>query len=101
MNLLSNAVKYTPQGGKITVTLSEAPSDRPGFGRYRMAVEDTGIGIAPEYIPHLFEAFSRERSSSESGIMGTGLGLRIVKSFLDLMGGTIAVESSPGLRGRF
>ena len=96
MNLLSNAVKYTSQGGKITMTLSEAPSDRPGFGRYRMAVEDTGIGIAPEYIPHLFEAFSRERSSSESGIMGTGLGLRIVKSFLDLMGGTIAVESSPG-----
>ena len=100
MNLLSNAVKYTPQGGEVTMTLEELPGTG-NSGRYRMTVADTGIGIAPEYIPHLFEAFSRERDSSESGILGTGLGLRIVKSFVELMGGTIQVESKPGQGSRF
>ena len=96
MNLLSNAVKYTPAGGTITLSIKELPSDREGYGVFEMAVSDNGMGIGKEYIPHLFEAFSRERSSSESGIIGTGLGLNIVKSFVDLMGGTIHVESELG-----
>ncbi len=96
MNLLSNAVKYTPAGGQISLGVEELPSDEAGKIRCRIRVADTGIGIAEEYIPHLFEAFSRERDSSESGILGTGLGLRIVRSFLDLMGGNIQVTSSPG-----
>ena len=96
MNLLSNAVKYTPAGGQISLEVEELPSAEAGQIRCRIRVADTGIGIAEEYIPHLFEAFSRERDSSESGILGTGLGLRIVRSFLDLMGGEIQVTSSLG-----
>ena len=96
MNLLSNAVKYTPEGGSVRLTIRELSSDIPGSVRLRMQVADNGIGIASEYLPHIFEAFSRERDSSESGILGTGLGLRIVKSFVDLMGGSIAVESELG-----
>ena len=96
MNLLSNAVKYTPEGGKINLNIEEKPSDQDGFMTLQICVSDNGIGIGKEYVPHLFEAFTRERSSSESGIMGTGLGLRIVKSFVDLMNGDISVESEPG-----
>ena len=101
MNLLSNAIKYTPVGGTITLSIKELPSDREGYGVFEMVVSDNGMGIGKEYIPHLFEAFSRERSSSESGIMGTGLGLSIVKSFVDLMGGTIHVESELGKGTQF
>lgn len=96
MNLLSNAVKYTPDGGDIQLIVEEVPADAPGLTRLKMTVKDNGIGIAKEYIPHLFEAFSRERDSSESGILGTGLGLRIVKSFVELMGGSVTVESELG-----
>ena len=96
MNLLSNAVKYTPDGGSIKMTLEELPAAEPGKTRLRMQVQDTGIGIAEAYIPHLFEAFTRERDSSESGILGTGLGLRIVKTFVELMGGSVSVQSKPG-----
>ena len=96
MNLLSNAVKYTPKGGKISLDVEEIPSERVGFMNLQIHVSDNGIGISEEYVPHLFEAFTRERSSSESGIMGTGLGLRIVKSFVDLMGGDISVQSELG-----
>ena len=96
MNLLSNAVKYTPEGGRIDLTVTELPAEAEDKTLLRIAVKDNGIGIAEAYIPHLFEAFTRERDSSESGILGTGLGLRIVKSFVDLMGGTIAVESTLG-----
>ena len=96
MNLMSNAVKYTPDGGEIHLAITEHPSDREGYGVYEIAVSDNGMGIGKEYIPHLFEAFSREKNSSESGIMGTGLGLSIVKSFVDLMGGSIRVDSELG-----
>ena len=96
MNLLSNAVKYTPEGGTVGLTVEEAPAGAEDKTLLRITVKDNGIGIAEAYIPHLFEAFTRERDSSESGILGTGLGLRIVKSFVDLMGGTIAVESMLG-----
>ena len=96
MNLLSNAVKYTSEGGKIVLDIEEKPSAREGFMTLQIRVSDNGIGISKEYIPHIFDAFTRERSSSESGIIGTGLGLRIVKSFVDLMNGDISVKSEPG-----
>lgn len=96
MNFLSNAVKYTPAGGEITVTVREKPLEQEDRVELQIAVQDTGIGIAKEYIPHLFEAFSREKSSEESGILGTGLGLRIVKTFVELMKGSVTVESEPG-----
>ena len=96
MNLLSNAVKYTAEGGKIVLDIEEKPSARDGFMTLQIRVSDNGIGISKEYVPYIFDAFTRERSSSESGIIGTGLGLRIVKSFVDLMNGDISVESEPG-----
>ena len=96
MNLLSNAVKYTSEGGKIVLDIEEKPSAREGFMTLQIRVSDNGIGISKEYIPHIFDAFTRERSSSESGIIGTGLGLRIVKSFVDLMNGDISVKSESG-----
>ena len=96
MNLLSNAVKYTSEGGKIVLDIEEKPSARDDFMTLQIRVSDNGIGISKEYVPHIFDAFTRERSSSESGIIGTGLGLRIVKSFVDLMNGDISVESEPG-----
>ena len=96
MNLLSNAVKYTSEGGKIVLDIEEKPSALDGFMTLQIRVSDNGIGISKEYVPYIFDAFTRERSSSESGIIGTGLGLRIVKSFVDLMNGDISVESEPG-----
>ncbi len=96
MNLLSNAVKYTSEGGKIVLDIEEKPSAREGFMTLQIRVSDNGIGISKEYVPYIFDAFTRERSSSESGIIGTGLGLRIVKSFVDLMNGDISVKSEPG-----
>ena len=96
INLLSNAVKYTSEGGKIVLDIEEKPSARDGFMTLQIRVSDNGIGISKEYVPYIFDAFTRERSSSESGIIGTGLGLRIVKSFVDLMNGDISVKSEPG-----
>ena len=96
MNLLSNAVKYTSEGGKIVLDIEEKPSALDGFMTLQIRVSDNGIGISKEYVPHIFDAFTRERSSSESGIIGTGLGLHIVKSFVDLMNGDISVESESG-----
>ncbi len=96
LNIFSNAVKYTPAGGTITVDVVELPAEKEGYIRIQTTVRDTGIGIGEEYIPHLFESFSRERNSSESGIIGTGLGLPIVKSLVEMMEGTIEVESELG-----
>ena len=96
MNLLSNAVKYTSEGGKIVLDIEEKPSALDGFMTLQIRVSANGIGISKEYVPYIFDAFTRERSSSESGIIGTGLGLRIVKSFVDLMNGDISVKSEPG-----
>ncbi len=96
MNLLSNAVKYTPAGGEISMELRQSPGAQPEETILHMLVRDTGIGITQEFQPKIFEAFSRERNSSQSGITGTGLGLQIVKSFVDLMGGTVRVDSAPG-----
>lgn len=96
LNILSNALKYTPSGGKVTMNLTEIPSDRPGYAMYQTVIEDTGIGMSEEFLPHLFEEFSRERSSTESKLNGTGLGMPIVKKLVELMQGTIEVESKVG-----
>ena len=96
LNIFSNAVKYTPAGGSVSIQIKELPCDREGYARYETVVADTGIGISHEFIPHIFESFSRERSSTESRVMGTGLGMGIVKYLLDMMGGDIQIESEPG-----
>ena len=96
LNILSNAVKYTPEGGTITAVTEELPCSREGYALYRTSISDTGIGIDKEYMPHLFESFSREKTSSESGITGSGLGLSIVKSLVEMMQGTIEVKSERG-----
>ncbi len=94
-NILSNAVKYTPAGA-VRFAAFERPSANPDDLTLVCEVSDTGIGISPEFLPHLFEQFERERSTTEGGIEGTGLGLAIVKKLTELLGGTIRVESRPG-----
>ena len=96
LNLLSNALKYTPVGGEVSMTLTELPSEEKGEAIYQTVIADTGIGMSEEFLPHLFEDFSREHSSTESGVSGTGLGTAIVKKLVDLMNGTISVESQLG-----
>ncbi|MGN0701883.1 MAG: transporter substrate-binding domain-containing protein [Lentihominibacter sp.] len=96
MNLMSNAIKYTPEGGKIRSVLKEIPCDREGYASFRYSVADTGIGMSPEFQKVIFESFARERNTTESRIAGTGLGMAIVKRLVDLMGGTIRVESRQG-----
>ena len=90
LNLLSNAYKFTPEGGRITVNLQQTGSDEEK-AYYELHVKDTGIGMSPEYAATVFEAFTRERTAEVAGIQGTGLGMAITKSFVDMMGGTIDV----------
>lgn len=96
MNLLSNAIKYTPNGGRISTKLLEIPCEKEGCAAYEFSIRDTGIGMSPEYQKIIFESFSRERNTTESQIVGTGLGMAIVKRLVTLMGGEIEVESEPG-----
>ena len=96
LNLLSNAVKYTPAGGKIAVRITQRESKIPGRAAYEIRVKDTGIGMSPEFAARVFDAFEREKTSTVSGIQGTGLGMAITKSIVDLMGGTIRVETEQG-----
>ena len=93
MNVLSNAVKYTPTGGSVHYTLQQVDSPGPEQVRYRFIVADTGIGMSEEYQQHVFESFSREQTATVSGQEGTGLGMSIVKRLIDLMGGTVTIES--------
>ena len=90
LNLLSNAFKFTPEGGSVTVKLQQTGSDEEK-AYYELHVKDTGIGMSPEYAATVFEAFTRERTAEVAGIQGTGLGMAITKSFVDMMGGTIDV----------
>ena len=95
INITSNAVKYTPEGGSIAVIASEDPAwQEAGRRRYRFSVRDTGIGISEDYLPHLFESFSRETTSTINKIQGTGLGMAITSRLVALMGGDIAVTSA-------
>ena len=96
LNIISNAIKYTPEGGHIAVSISETPCEQAGMGRYTFRVQDDGIGMSEDYLPHIFEEFSREHTSTESKVIGTGLGLPIVKALVDRMHGTIDVQSKIG-----
>lgn len=94
-NLLSNAAKFTPKGGIVEFTSEEIPSPDERIG-IRFHVKDTGIGMSPEFLPHIYDPFSQERSQMGDSIKGTGLGLPIVKSLVDIMGGKISVKSELG-----
>ena len=100
LNIMSNAIKYTPDDHAIHVTINETNFDDKK-ARYVFVCEDTGIGMAPEYLPHIFDEFSREHTATENKVSGTGLGLSIVKSFVELMNGRIHVESEPGKGTKF
>ena len=96
INIVGNAVKYTNAGGSVTLLIRELVSEDPAVGNYEISVKDTGIGMSKEYLPHVFEVFSREHNSTVSKIQGTGLGLAITKNIVEMMGGTIRVESELG-----
>ena len=100
MNILSNAVKYTPKGGHIRLEVEELPRNEH-FARYRFVVQDDGIGMSEEFQKTLFDPFTREEKSGTNKVQGTGLGMAITKSIVDLMGGSISVESAPGRGTRF
>lgn len=96
VNLISNAIKYTPEGGSVTMKIAELPSNRKGYAVFKSVIEDTGIGMSKEFLPHIFEDFSREKNLGENRVIGTGLGMPIVKKMIDLMNGSIEVESEYG-----
>ncbi len=96
LNLLSNAVKYTPTGGCVSLYAKSRGVNQSGYDTIRFVVKDTGIGMSPEFVEKLFVPFERETNSTTSGILGTGLGMSIVKNLVDLMGGTVRVESKQG-----
>ena len=101
VNILSNAMKYTPTGGSVFVDVDELECDEPGFMIVQTCVSDTGIGMSQDYLETIFDAFTRERSTTTSGINGTGLGMAIVKKYVDLLKGTIRVESKLGKGSAF
>ena len=101
LNIISNAIKYTSDGDSIHVEVHEAVSENPSKIRYIFSCEDTGIGMSEEYLPHIYEEFSREHTSTENKVPGTGLGLSIIKSMIELMGGSIQVESGQGIGTKF
>ena len=96
LNILSNAVKFTPTGGMISIRIAQKNGAPKGCVCYEFRIKDNGIGMSEEFQKHIFEEFSREESSTVSGIQGTGLGMSITKNIVDLMGGTIALTSEPG-----
>ena len=101
LNLLSNAVKYTVSGGMVTIRITELDCDREDYVRIQTQVIDTGIGMSEEFLPSLFEAFTRERNTTDGKVAGTGLGMPIIKKYIDMMGGTIEVESKLGEGSKF
>ncbi len=101
LNFVSNAVKYTPVGGDIKVTIRQRKSILPGYSRYEVRIKDTGIGMSPQFVDKIFVPFERERSSTESGIEGTGLGMSVAKSIIDMIGGTVRVKSEEGVGTEF
>ena len=101
LNIVSNAIKYTPDGHAIRVEIHELPSEDKKKACYRFTCEDSGIGMSVDYLPHIFDEFSREHTTTENKVVGTGLGLPIVKSLIEQMGGTIQVESTQGVGTKF
>ena len=95
VNILSNAIKYTPSGGSVMINIDELVCDEPGYMMVRTRVSDTGIGMSQDYLTKIFDAFTRERNTTKSKITGSGLGMSIVKRYVDLLGGTIDIESGP------
>ena len=101
VNILSNAIKYTSSGGSVKISVDELPCDEDGYMMVRTRVSDTGIGMSQEHLTNIFEAFTREQNTTKSKIAGTGLGMSIVKKYVDLLGGTINVESELGKGSTF
>ena len=101
VNILGNAIKYTPPGGSVIMSVEELPCNEPGYIIVRNRVSDTGIGMSEDYLTEIFEAFTREQNTTKSKIAGTGLGMSIVKKYVDLLGGTIEVESELGKGSTF
>ena len=101
VNILSNAIKYTPSGGSVMLNIDELACDEPGYMIVRTGVSDTGIGMSRDYLTKIFDAFTRERNTTKSKITGSGLGMSIVKKYVDLLGGTIDVESELGKGSTF
>ena len=100
-NLLSNAVQYTPEGGRIALSLQRLPEITRGYAHLCFQVQDNGIGISPAFQQHIFDPFARENNTTASGVPGTGLGMAITRSLVDMMGGTISVDSTPGKGSTF
>lgn len=96
LNLVSNAIKFTPAGGSIHIGVKQEKSGKPGYASYKFCVQDSGIGMSREYMKTIFDPFTREQTSTVSGIQGTGLGMAITKNIVDMMNGTIAVDSVQG-----
>lgn len=101
LNLLSNAMKFTPPGGSVKFDMTEIPSERENYATYKVVVEDNGIGMSQDFITSIFDDFSKERTSTESGVEGAGLGMAIVRNLVDLLGGKISVESTVGKGSKF
>ena len=101
INILGNAVKFTPVGGAVAFRIRQKPCVVKGYGTYEFSIKDTGIGMSSEFIEHIFEAFERENSTLKSGIEGTGLGMAITKNLVDIMGGTMTVNSEKGKGSEF
>ena len=101
LNILSNAVKYNKNGGTVSLRVRQEKKAPKGCATYHFIIRDTGIGISKEFQKHIFENFSREETATVSGIQGTGLGLAITKKIVEMMGGTIALESEVGVGSEF
>ena len=100
VNIISNAIKYTPEGKTVDLIAEEEPAGENRY-LYRFIVRDTGIGISEDYLPHIFESFSREEKTTVNRVQGTGLGLAITAKVVELMGGTISVKSTLGEGSEF
>ncbi|MDE6319128.1 MAG: response regulator, partial [Lachnospiraceae bacterium] len=96
LNILSNSMKYTKAGGTVSVRIIQKDSEPDGYATYQFRIKDNGIGMSEEFLKHLFEPFEREQTSTVSGIQGTGLGLAITKNIIEMMNGSIEVESAVG-----
>ncbi len=101
LNVLGNALKFTPAGGSVSLTITEQPGDKVNTAIYRFCIRDTGIGMEPEFLEHIFEPFERERTSTISGMQGAGLGLPITRNLTELMNGQITAESQKGCGSTF